>query len=138
MNDPFRPWRARYSSSGKETVLRLVPCLIYLLLISAVSSVPGSHIPSLVDDRIEHFIEYFGLGVVLLLAAVAFMHETVRPVPVLAVWAFAVCYAFFDEWHQSFVPGRDSSLKDIAFDTLGVSCALIFLYFAATRTRPAE
>ena len=137
LSDPFRPWRSRYTSSRNETFLRLFPCLVYLILISLVSSIPGSSIPKVADDRIEHSLEYFGLGVLLLLAAVAFVRDRIRPIHIAATAAFGVCYALFDEWHQSFVPGRDSSLKDVGFDTLGVSCALILFYLGATRTRTA-
>lgn len=35
----------------------------------------------------------------------------------------AVSYALFDEFHQSFTPGRHPSLRDVGFDTLG--CSLV-------------
>ncbi len=38
--------------------------------------------------------------------------------------AFAIGYGFMDEFHQLFVPGRDSSMLDVAYDTLGVSIGL--------------
>ena len=34
--------------------------------------------------------------------------------------AVAVSYGVFDEWHQTFVPGRYSSLTDIVFNVVGV------------------
>src|SRR3989338_4518983 len=38
------------------------------------------------------------------------------------VWSFvfSVLYAFSDEWHQTFVPGREGTLRDVGFDTLGI------------------
>ena len=30
------------------------------------------------------------------------------------------CYALSDEWHQSFVPGREASPWDALFDAVGV------------------
>jgi len=41
----------------------------------------------------------------------------------------AVAYGLTDEWHQSFVPGRDASLLDIAVDGIGAAGGL----FAARR-----
>ncbi len=38
-------------------------------------------------------------------------------------------YGFLDEWHQSFVPGRESSLGDALADTVGV----VVGYLAAVR-----
>lgn len=43
-------------------------------------------------------------------------------------WLLAVLYAVTDEFHQSFVPGRNASVWDVAiFDNLG---ALISLWIA--------
>jgi VanZ family protein len=44
------------------------------------------------------------------------------PVVVVAI------YAITDEFHQSFVPGRYATLKDIGFDLLGVLIALLRQY----------
>ena len=38
--------------------------------------------------------------------------------------AGAVAYGLSDEWHQSFVPGRDASLFDIVVDGIGACCGL--------------
>ena len=37
------------------------------------------------------------------------------------VWslAIAVLFAFSDEWHQTFVPGREGTLRDVGFDSIG-------------------
>lgn len=37
--------------------------------------------------------------------------------------AIAFLYAISDEWHQSFVPGRDSDPVDVLVDTLGIAAA---------------
>lgn len=34
-------------------------------------------------------------------------------------------YGLSDEWHQSFVPGRDCSVYDVAADALGVLSAVV-------------
>ncbi len=42
-------------------------------------------------------------------------------------WSLALAYAFTDEFHQSFVPGRHPSIWDVViFDNLG---AMIGLWF---------
>ena len=38
--------------------------------------------------------------------------------------ALAIGYGITDEFHQLFVPGRDSNLIDVAYDTLGVAIGL--------------
>ena len=43
----------------------------------------------------------------------------------------AILYGASDEWHQSFVPGREGTLRDILIDAIG-----IFLAYYAVRQRP--
>lgn len=50
-----------------------------------------------------------------------------------------ILYATSDEYHQSFVPGRTSSLFDVAVDSAGIALALLFLlvrryFFAAVKS----
>jgi VanZ family protein len=51
----------------------------------------------------------------------AFRLHVARPTYawLLAVFVAAV-YACSDEWHQTFVPGREGTVRDIVIDTLGV------------------
>jgi VanZ family protein len=50
--------------------------------------------------------------------------------------AFMLCalYAFSDEWHQSFVPGRSAGLSDALLDIFGSSLALCFKFWRAKIT----
>jgi len=41
---------------------------------------------------------------------------------------FCFVYALTDEFHQSFVPGRQATLRDIGYDTLGVLTAFLWKY----------
>jgi VanZ family protein len=45
----------------------------------------------------------------------------------------AVGYAVFDEWHQSFVPGRDSLIGDFLLNCVGVAALLVAHGLAAVR-----
>jgi len=55
---------------------------------------------------------------------------------VQAIGAFAVAsaYGVFDEWHQSFVPGRYASLTDVVLDVAG---AALGIWLAAWASRYA-
>lgn len=121
--DPFRPWRAAYGVTTAEKIARLAPAVLYAALIYGVSSIPSSDVPPLADDRILHFAEYFGFGICLAFAAAAWARErfTLRHAVLAAIAGLA--WAVSDEWHQSFVPGRDPSLRDILFDGLGLAAA---------------
>lgn len=41
---------------------------------------------------------------------------------------FAVSYALTDEFHQGFTPGREPTLRDVGFDTIGASLAAFTIW----------
>ncbi len=47
-----------------------------------------------------------------------------------AGWALgiALLYAISDEWHQSFEPSREGTLRDVVIDGAGASLGLLLLY----------
>lgn len=51
----------------------------------------------------------------------------------LLAWGLAVLYALSDEWHQTFVPGRNGNLLDVAVDSLGATAALFAWPLLVTR-----
>lgn len=68
-----------------------------------------------IDDKIVHFCLYTVMG-----AALAYpRRQGVRAAHVVMIGLGAL-YGALDEWHQSFVPGRDPSLGDWAADVVGV------------------
>lgn len=130
-----RPWRGRLTKSRFEPWLRLTPSILYMAMLFGLSAIPGSDIPAVADDRIEHFLAYAGFGVVLAFTAAGLRSRPVERSELLACAVFGVLFGASDEWHQSFVPGRDASLKDLAFDTLGLAAALFMIYFLLRRAQ---
>lgn len=59
-------------------------------------------------------------------------HDGSRAALTLAL-VIAGLYAVVDEWHQSFVVGRDSSLLDLLVDFVGITIVLFVLYRRATQ-----
>ncbi|MEK7782212.1 MAG: VanZ family protein [Verrucomicrobiota bacterium] len=47
---------------------------------------------------------------------------------VLSAWSGAVLFAISDEWHQSYVPGRQGSPWDVLIDAVGAASGLFFLW----------
>ncbi len=78
-------------------------------------------------DYVLHFIGYFGMG---LLAVRAFARGLGEPRT--KYWGyfgllFAFGYSLTDEWHQSYVPGRVASGRDLVADGLGIAAAWVIL-----------
>lgn len=42
----------------------------------------------------------------------------------LKVLLVTVLYALSDEWHQTLIPGRTGTLRDVGFDTIGMLLSL--------------
>lgn len=47
----------------------------------------------------------------------------------LSAYMFCLGNAFFDEWHQSMVPGRSATLSDATVDMCGAMIAWVAVYF---------
>lgn len=126
MNVLIRSLRGPLTTNRFEPYARAVPVLLYMAVIFFGSSVPGDKITISFDDRIAHFLEYAIFGGLLLFFAASLRRGTTRGAMV-AILAFVAIHALADEFHQSFVPLRDSSAKDWCFDLAGASTALLLL-----------
>jgi len=78
------------------------------------------------QDKLYHAGAYFIMG---LLAWRSFKHRIGSPI-ILALLSIAFCslYGFSDEWHQSFVVGRESDIADWAADTNDSVLTILLLY----------
>lgn len=70
-----------------------------------------------------HFFIYLVLGV---LVKVALMNSGIRGFKAIGI-GLAICvgYAFSDEFHQSFVPGRGAQLSDVVIDSCGAGLGMV-------------
>ncbi len=73
-----------------------------------------------------HCIAYSALGFTL---GIALIHEGIEATWTRIGWAILIgtLYGVSDEFHQSFVPGRESTIPDIVADAVG-SCLGLFVY----------
>lgn len=76
-------------------------------------------IPLGAPDYIAHGVGYAGLGALLVRALTAGRLSAMSRPVVLTATLIAGVYGMTDEFHQSFVPGRNPSVSDLAADTLG-------------------
>jgi len=92
--------------------------LIFYLSSISNFKVPDKWINS-ISSNIAHFTEFFILCMLLFRAIRKSTQWEVKKIIVVSE-IFSVIYAFLDEFHQSFVPGRNASFMDIFVDTLGI------------------
>jgi VanZ family protein len=80
---------------------------------------PSAYVPEgwLSHDKLLHAAAYAGLGALLGGTLALTRLATGRAIALAA--ALAAAYGATDEWHQSYVPGRQADVVDLAADALG-------------------
>ncbi|MDD1627404.1 MAG: VanZ family protein [Methylococcaceae bacterium] len=107
-------------------ILDFTLLLFYCLFIYWLSDQPSLPTPMWFEnqDKLYHAGAYSIMG---LLAWRGFKHLVSSPI-ILALLSIAFCslYGLSDEWHQSFVVGRESDTADWVADTIGAALAIFF------------
>lgn len=108
----------------KKVISRWLPVLVWMVIIFYFSSLPD--LPSNKVDWLDfiikktaHISEY---AILTFLLFRAFR----RPFPDAAL-LIALFYAFTDETHQFFTPGRGAKLTDVMIDSVGISLMSYYL-----------
>jgi len=110
-------------------VPRWFPALLTMLVIFAFSSQPGDNLPNFLtwDYIVKKAGHSIGYGLLALSYLQILKNNTRR---YWLAWLMAVVYSATDEFHQSFVSGRNAFIYDvIIFDNLGSISALSLDYF---------
>ena len=111
--------------------LRYIPLITVMGIIFFLSNQPGDSLdlPDLPDlDKALHSIAY---GVLALSALFAIPEQKYQANPYWIsglVVMFCLLYGISDEFHQTFVPGRFSSVLDLVADTIG-AVVVVFVWF---------
>jgi VanZ family protein len=106
---------------------RWIPALVMMGAIFFFSSLPASRIPffgewDLLVKKGGHVTGYAMLGVSYFYALPPRLSTSYRALTALLM---AVTFAVSDEFHQFFVEGRTSTLRDVLIDALGSTLALL-------------
>jgi len=86
--------------------------------------------------KVAHMTE-FALLALLLLRALSLNRGDARKW-ISSAWVLATAYAASDEFHQSFVPGRNSSVVDVLIDSTGAALGLLLCYLVLQRRAKKE
>jgi VanZ family protein len=123
-------------SDAGYNIYKMVPVIVIMGTIFFLSHTPGDeiHLPSFShSDLVAHMIAYGALGVSVLYA----WSDSLRASSFMKVSLYTVLacllYGISDEFHQSFIPGRDVSGMDVAADTVGAVLACIIWWFVSKK-----
>jgi VanZ family protein len=83
--------------------------------------------------KAAHVSEYAVLAVLFYRAFVHTVFQSRRALSAGIVLLSCAAYASSDEFHQSFVPSRTSSLRDVMIDVCGATLAVLLYWSIATR-----
>jgi VanZ family protein len=114
------------------------------IVLWALRLISGGHLSLPAMEEIHHLIrkgahltEYAVLGC-LLWRAFAAQPGLPRIWTASASLLIAALYACSDEYHQSFVPSRTSSIYDVAIDTVGAAVGIAVCWAASAMRDPTE
>lgn len=106
--------------------LPFILIVITIFILSHQSTLPYISVNFEYEDKIKHFIAFYTLGICFIFASIKAKLFTIKQ---LFIINFVVCslYGAFDEFHQSYIIGRESDIYDWVADSIGglVSCFFI-------------
>jgi VanZ family protein len=108
--------------SAEHTSRFLVPFLLWLDPAISYQSIAAIH---LILRKLGHFSEYAVLAALLWRALRATFSSVPRRLISAATFLIAAGFAASDEFHQSFVPSRTSTVHDVFIDCIGALAAVL-------------
>lgn len=140
-NRKFAMRKTRTRTPAKKSWLSTWGSVVgYCALIFILSSQSGLKPPRLLwgSDILAHFLEYAVLGWLWTRAVRSSWPGWTALTVLLSTLTFTSGYGLSDEWHQYYVPGRYTDLRDALMDTLGGICGGIsYLLWLRVREKSA-
>jgi VanZ family protein len=104
---------------------------IYFLSNQAALPGPEDEVAQFVWFKTAHVMVYSCVGLFSLFAVSRLFQPEKRETHKLLILyislVIGIALAAHDEWHQSFVPGRESTVRDLVIDTLAIGAMLSWL-----------
>lgn len=119
------------AAKAKAFFAQWTPVVVWAVFIFVLSAYPTKqvsevHLQDFIVKKTAHVIEY-GIFAGLLYRAFKKNGVKKRNAGIYSIFA-ALIYGASDELHQSFTPGRDPKLRDVAFDTIGAVFAIYIIW----------
>jgi VanZ family protein len=118
-------------------IVRWLPAVFIMMVIFMFSSLPASRLPyygsyDLLIKKGGHAIGYGLLGLAYFFALPPSLRSASRWTLSLMM---AILFGLSDEFHESFVAGRNSSLVDVAIDAVGAALFLTLAVIYSSNSR---
>ncbi len=113
------------TNSLRSFLIRWGPSILIMMIIFAFSSIPSAEMPDFGSTDLLIKKSGHACGYALLASALLWGTGSHSLKRLLLAWLLAILYAFTDEFHQIFVPGRHSSLVDVGIDAAGGLTGLV-------------
>lgn len=101
--------------------------VIFLFSTLVVVKSPEFNLLDFIIKKSAHFVEYGILALLFYRALVNTADFSKKKAGILAL-LFVVFYGISDEYHQSFTPGREPTVRDVAIDSFGGVTAIVLLW----------
>lgn len=121
----------------RKVWLVYIPLIIYWLILFVATTLPVERLPSIgLTDKINHFIAYFVLAVLVNLTLIyqrksKFLFKKAQ----IATIVICLFYGALDELHQLLVPGRSAETLDWVADASGTFTGVLIVYFLINRLK---
>jgi len=114
-----------------------LPIILWIGVIFTLSSIPDLKTDLKQDfifRKIAHILEF---AILTFLLFRALNQKKTNPVKaVIFSFVFSLLYALSDEYHQTFVEGREGALKDVGVDSIGILIAVGLCYIKNRKKSP--
>jgi len=104
---------------------RWLPATLQAIAIFWFSHQPSPPGADLGPDYMLHGVGYAALAALLVWGATDCLRRPITPSAAGWCWLAASLYGVLDEFHQSYVPGRSSTVSDVLADAAGAAVAIL-------------
>lgn len=131
---------ARMRTRELPLIVRWLPAILMMGAIFFFSSLPAGRVPSFGEwdlwiKKAGHASGYALLGLAYYFALPPRLSKGFRWILALFM---AILFALSDEFHQSFVQDRNSSIIDVGIDTIGAAIALTIVAFYSSNSNSSS
>lgn len=119
--------------SLQQIIIAYLPPILWagiIFILSSQATLPGLEESAydFILKKLAHILVYLILYLLVFRAVQITIQEKQKKLILILPIVICLIYAISDEFHQSLVPGRYATLRDIGYDMIGVTTAFLKKY----------